>query len=43
MEQIIQLMDSTFHERITPVEERVGASVTNLMSLGLVGVVRTTQ
>lgn len=41
MEQIIQLMDSTFHERITPVEERVGASVTNLISLGLV-VVRTT-
>ena len=34
--QINHLMDSTFHERIAPVEERVEASVTNLMSLGLV-------
>ena len=33
---INRIMDSTFHERIAPVEERVDASVTNLMSLGLV-------
>lgn len=35
LEQITQLMDLTFHERITPVDERVEASVTNLMALGL--------
>ncbi len=39
---IFRIMDSTFHERIAPVEERVEASVTNLMSLGLV-VLRMTQ
>ena len=34
--QINHLMDSTFHERIAPVGERVEASITNFMSLGLV-------
>ena len=29
-------MDSTFHERIAPAEERVETSITNMMSLGLV-------
>lgn len=38
--QINHLMDSTFHERIAPVEERVEASITNMISLGLV-VMRT--
>jgi len=41
LQQINQLMDSTFHERIAPVNERVEASVTNLVSLGL-AIVRTT-
>ena len=34
--QINLLMDSTFHERIAPVEERVESSIANMMSLGLV-------
>ena len=38
--QINLLMDSTFHERIAPAEERVETSITNMMSLGLV-IVRT--
>jgi len=41
LQQINQLMDSTFHERIAPVNERVEASVTNLVSLGL-AIVRAT-
>jgi len=40
LDYINNLMDSTFHERIAPVEERVEASLANMMSLGLV-VVRT--
>ena len=40
LDLINKLMDSTFHERITPVEERVEASLANMISLGLV-VVRT--
>ena len=40
IDQINLLMDSTFHERIASAEERVEASITNMMSLGLV-IVRT--
>ena len=34
--EICQLMDMTFHERITPVDERLRASVNQLASDGLV-------
>ena len=40
LSEINSYMDSTFHERIAPAEERVEASISNMMSLGLV-VVRT--
>ena len=40
LSEIISFMDSTFHERIAPAEERVEASITNMVTLGLV-VVRT--
>ncbi|MEE3269657.1 MAG: hypothetical protein VX204_00905 [Candidatus Thermoplasmatota archaeon] len=41
LSEINSFMNSTFHERIAPTEERVEASISNMMSLGLV-VVRTT-
>lgn len=36
-EEICELMDSTFHERIAPVSERTTAALTRLNQLGLIG------
>jgi len=36
-EEICNLMDSTFHERIAPVAERTTAALTRLNQLGLIG------
>ena len=36
-EEICQLMDSTYHERIAPVAERTTAALTRLNQLGLIG------
>ena len=35
LEMITRLMDATFHERIAPAEERIRASIANLVSDGL--------
>jgi len=36
-EEICELMDSTFNERIAPVEERTTAAITRFNQLGLIG------
>ena len=36
-EEICKFMDSTFHERISPVEDRTTAALTRLNQLGLIG------
>tara|TARA_Y100001968_G_scaffold300809_1_gene312580 strand:+ start:635 stop:1093 length:459 start_codon:yes stop_codon:yes gene_type:complete len=36
-EEICQLLDNTFHERIAPVRERTGAAITRFNQLGLIG------
>lgn len=36
-DEICNLLDSTFHERIAPVKERTAAAITRLNQLGLIG------
>ena len=35
--EICDLLDTTFHERISPVKERTAAAITRLNQLGLIG------
>ena len=39
-DEIYAILDSTFHERISPVKERTSAAITRLNQLGLIGLSR---